>query len=99
MSRILVLDDDPQIRRYVGDRLEAQSHVVAGAGVSWTAVDDFGGFNPDIVVCDTGLVGSRSLAIVQALAGRLPTVKLVGLDREGWPDDPSLCQGRLARVA
>ena len=99
MSRILVLDDDPQIRRYVGDRLEAQGHVVAGAAVTWTAVDRFGGFNPDIVVCDTGLVGSRSLAIVQALSGRLPTVKLVGLDREGWPDDPALCQGRLAQVA
>lgn len=99
MSRILVLDDDAQIRRFVGDRLEAQGHEVAGAAVSWTAVDAFGGFNPDILVCDTGLVGTRSLAIVQALSGRLPSVKLVGLDREGWPDDPSLCQGRLARVA
>jgi DNA-binding response OmpR family regulator len=99
LSRILVLDDDVAIRRFVGERLAAHGHEVAGADVSWTAVEDFRSFDPDIVLCDTDLVGQRSLAIVQALSGCNPRVRLVGLDRDGWPDDRSLCGGGLAHVA
>ena len=99
MSRILVLDDDAEVRGFIRDQLLACRHEVAEATVSWTAIARFDSFQPDVVVCDTGPLGAHSLSIVQAMAGRNPAMRLVALGQQGADEVSLYLRRELAAVA
>ena len=51
-AKILVVDDDPDIRKILQDRLEALGHRVVTAENGQEAIDQFKTFTPDLVLLD-----------------------------------------------
>jgi CheY-like chemotaxis protein len=84
MSRVLVVDDDPNLRQLVTVRLEKAGHRVRGADSAAEAlalVADRGA--PDVVVLDVtmpGMTGLELLPAMRALEGceDLPAIFLSG---------------------
>ena len=84
MSRILVVDDDPNLRELVSIRLQKVGHRVLTAGSAGEAlalVDQRGA--PDVVVLDVtmpGMSGLELLPVMRALDGcdELPAIFLSG---------------------
>jgi CheY-like chemotaxis protein len=84
MSRVLVVDDDPNLRQLVSVRLERAGHRVRGADSAAEAlalVADRGA--PDVVVLDVtmpGMTGLELLPAMRALDGcdDLPAIFLSG---------------------
>jgi CheY-like chemotaxis protein len=84
MSRVLVVDDDPNLRQLVTVRLEKAGHRVRGADSAAEAlalVADRGA--PDVVVLDVtmpGMTGLELLPAMRALDGceELPAIFLSG---------------------
>jgi CheY-like chemotaxis protein len=84
MSRVLVVDDDPNLRQLVTIRLEKAGHRVRGADSAAEAlsvVADRGA--PDVVVLDVTMPGMTGLELLPALrrldgCGGLPAIFLSG---------------------
>jgi CheY-like chemotaxis protein len=84
MSRVLVVDDDPNLRQLVTIRLQKAGHQVRGADSAAEAlavVADRGA--PDVVVLDVtmpGMTGLELLPVVRGLDGcaDLPAIFLSG---------------------
>ena len=84
MSRVLVVDDDPNLRELVSLRLQKAGHRVltaASAGEALAMVDERGA--PDIVVLDVAMPGMTGFELLPALRaidgmGALPAIFLSG---------------------
>jgi CheY-like chemotaxis protein len=84
MSRVLVVDDDPNLRQLVTIRLQKAGHQVRGADSAAEAlsvVADRGA--PDVVVLDVTMPGMTGLELLPALRGldgctELPAIFLSG---------------------
>ena len=97
MSRILVVDDEPQILRALGINLRARGYEVATAGDGAEALQAASARVPDLVVLDlglpdldgvdviTGLRGWSSVPIL-VLSGRADSVDKVGAFDAGADD-------------
>ena len=57
--RVLVVDDEPAILRFLKPALEANNYVLMSAGTVAEAVKRIAADTPDIVVLDLGLPGRR----------------------------------------
>lgn len=71
MARVLVVDDDEDIRNLVQARLRGAGHLVVAAGSGAEAlrlIDEKG--PPDVAVLDVGLPGMSGLELLQELRGR-----------------------------
>jgi DNA-binding response OmpR family regulator len=77
MSRILVVDDDPDLVRFVRCALEAEGHQVL------TATDGAGGLrlaltkNPDLVVLDLLMPGVNGHAVLAGIFRRYPAMRVL----------------------
>lgn len=82
MARILVVDDEEDIRNLVQARLRAAGHLVVAAAsgpAALAVVDEKGG--PDVAVLDVSMPGMTGLQLLQELRaregmGELPVVFL-----------------------
>lgn len=75
-ARILVVDDEPQIRRFLDISLRAQGYRVALAGDGEQALATLAGEGADVVVLDIGLPGMDGHAVLR--------------DIRSWSDVPVL---------
>jgi two-component system response regulator MprA len=86
-ARILVVDDDPPLRRMLERTLDAEGFevtVAADGGAALVAVERS---VPDVIVLDVALPGLDGLAVCRRLRGRgLPTPILMLTARDGVPD-------------
>ena len=76
-GRILIIDDDSDIRRALGDRLEADGHTVRVAADGEAGLQQIRSVNPEIVLLDLqmpGLGGMEVLAKLGADEEPMPTV-------------------------
>jgi DNA-binding response OmpR family regulator len=84
MARVLIVDDDPDIRGLVVRRIQQAGHQALGAndaGEALEIVDDKG--RPDVVVLDVNMPGTDGLSLLGMLREReglanLPAVFLSG---------------------
>jgi len=84
MSRVLVVDDDPNLRELVSLRLQKAGHRVltaASAGEALAMVDERGA--PDVVVLDVAMPGMTGFELLPALCAldrmdALPAIFLSG---------------------
>jgi two-component system, OmpR family, KDP operon response regulator KdpE len=85
MSRILVVDDEPQIRRALGINLRARGYDVDLAPDGENALDVAARNHPDVVVLDLGLPGIDGVDVIRGLRGwsQVPIVVLSVRDAEG----------------
>jgi two-component system KDP operon response regulator KdpE len=69
MSRILVVDDEPQIRRALGTNLKARGYDVKLAASGEEALELAARAHPDLVVLDLGLPGIDGTEVIRGLRG------------------------------
>jgi two-component system KDP operon response regulator KdpE len=84
--RILVVDDEPAIIRFLRPSLETQGYIVSAAGDASTALDAVRSGAADLVVLDLGLPDMDGLEVVKRIRGAgaaLPIIILSSRDDEG----------------
>lgn len=81
---ILLVDDDPEIRKLIGDFLVQHGFRVAAAGSGAEMDREIGKERPALIVLDLMLPGEDGLAICRRLSasGRLPVIMLSALGEE-----------------
>jgi two-component system KDP operon response regulator KdpE len=84
MARVLVVDDEPQIRRALGINLRARGYDVDLAESGEQGLDLAARHHPDVVVLDLGLPGMDGVEVIQGLRGwsRVPVIVLSVRDAE-----------------
>jgi len=84
VTRILVVDDEPQILRALAANLRARDYVVDLAGTGEAALTLAQRHRPDGVILDLGLPGIDGLEVIRGLRGwtDVPIVVLSVRDRE-----------------
>ena len=69
MKKILVVDDERQIRRALGLNLTARDYDVIYAETGDAAVQVTASEHPDLVLLDLGLPGIGGIGVIEALRG------------------------------
>jgi two-component system KDP operon response regulator KdpE len=84
VSRVLVVDDEPQILRALGINLRARGYDVDVAPDGERALEVAARQHPDVVVLDLGLPGIDGVDVIRGLRGwsQVPIVVLSVRDRE-----------------
>jgi len=84
LSRILVVDDEPQIRKTLEVNLRARRYEVDLASTGEEALELAARHHPDVVILDLGLPGIDGIDVVRGLRGwsTVPIVILSVRDRE-----------------
>jgi two-component system nitrogen regulation response regulator NtrX len=77
MARILIVDDEANIRRMLAGVLEAEGYVAVTAGDAPEAVAAMEAGEPDAVLLDLALPGTDGLSLLAQLRGRWPAVPVV----------------------
>jgi len=84
VNRVLVVDDEPQIRRALALNLGARGYEVFQAESGELALQVVASEHPDVVLLDLGLVGMDGLMVIEALRGwtNVPIIVLTVRDDE-----------------
>jgi two-component system KDP operon response regulator KdpE len=84
MTRVLVVDDEPQIRRALAINLRARGYDVVEAPTGEDALVAAADRHPDVVVLDLGLPGIDGIEVVEGIRGwsTVPIVVLSVRDAE-----------------
>jgi two-component system KDP operon response regulator KdpE len=84
MTRILVVDDEPQLLRALATNLKARGYEVDKAATGEAALMLAASHHPDLVVLDLGLPGIDGLEVINGLRGwsSVPIVVLSVRERE-----------------
>ena len=84
MTRVLVVDDEPQIRRALSINLRARGYEVDAAASGEEALQRAAARVPDLVVLDLGLPGIDGVEVIRGLRGwtTVPIVVLSVRDQE-----------------
>jgi two-component system, OmpR family, KDP operon response regulator KdpE len=84
VSRVLVVDDEPQIRRTLAINLRARGYQVDLAATGEEALKAAADQQPDVVVLDLGLPGIKGLQVIHGLRGwtQVPIIVLSVRERE-----------------
>jgi two-component system, OmpR family, KDP operon response regulator KdpE len=84
VTRILVVDDEPQIRRALSLHLGARGYEVLQADTGERAMQVAASEHPDVVLLDLGLPGMDGSLVIQALRGwtAMPIIVLTVRDDE-----------------
>ena len=84
MIRILVVDDEPQIRRALSLNLGARGYEVYEATSGEAALSVVAGEHPDMVLLDLGLPGMDGIMVLESLRGwtKVPIIVLTVRDDE-----------------
>jgi two-component system, OmpR family, KDP operon response regulator KdpE len=77
-ARVLVVDDEPQIRRALSTNLRARGHTVDLAASGEEALASAADHRPDLVILDLGLPGIDGVEVVRGLRGwtKVPIIVL-----------------------
>jgi two-component system KDP operon response regulator KdpE len=84
VSRVLVVDDEPGVRRALGTNLRARGYDVDLAATGEDALELAARRHPDVVIVDLGLPGIDGVEVVRGLRGwaTTPIIVLSARDRE-----------------
>jgi DNA-binding response OmpR family regulator len=85
VTSILVVDDDPHVRRFLRTVLAGHGHVVHEASTVAGGIAAFREHQPAIVLLDLGLPDGDGLAVLRALRpdSRVPVIVLSARGQEG----------------
>ena len=83
-TRVLVVDDEPAILRFLKPALEANDYVFMSAGTVAEAVKRIAADTPDIVVLDLGLPDGDGKDVIRQVRAwsDVPIIVLSARDRE-----------------
>jgi two-component system KDP operon response regulator KdpE len=86
MTRVLVVDDEPQIRRALAVNLRARGYDVDLAGTGRDALGQAAAMHPDVVLLDLGLPDIDGTEVVRGLRGWSHVPIIVLSVRDAEPD-------------
>jgi two-component system response regulator MprA len=87
MPRVLVVDDDPPLRRMLARTLSAEGYEVTVASDGGGALAEAERTAPDVIVLDVAMPGVDGLTVARRLRGKgLPTPILMLTARDAVPD-------------
>jgi CheY-like chemotaxis protein len=75
--RVLIVDNDREVRDAASEMLEARGHVVAAAEDGTRALSSLGPFRPDLVLVDIRLGRESGFDVVRALTRAQPALMAV----------------------
>jgi len=83
-ARLLVVDDDPEVRSMVGRLLEAEGYKIERAATGEEAMETLSRHHPDLVILDVMLDGESGFEILSAIRRvcEVPVILLSGRDGE-----------------
>src|SRR5207247_9679715 len=95
-ARILVVDDDPQIRRVLRTALIAQGYEVADARNGEEAVEKLHDEKPDLVILDMNMPRMNGLETCRSIrtTSDVPIIMLTVRDAESDKIGRASCRGR-----
>lgn len=84
MARVLVVEDDPSIRRSLIKALEDQGHAVASSSTGMAALESIVSAEPEVVLLDLGLPDVDGLVVLGMLrsATDVPVIVITARDDE-----------------
>ena len=77
MADILVVDDEPNIRRMLASLLAAEGHAAAQAASGEEGITSIEGSEPDVVLLDLALPGADGIQILSQIRARWPTLPVI----------------------
>ncbi|WP_298379001.1 response regulator transcription factor [Azospirillum sp.] len=77
--RVLIVDDEPPIRRFLRTSLSAQGYDIVEAEDGVKALDEVRRMSPDVLVLDLGLPGMDGLEVIRRLRGGGATLPIIVL--------------------
>jgi len=83
MADILVIDDDPQMRRALISVLKRMGHVVHEASSGNEGITRFQQTQPALVVCDIVMPDGEGIQTIQALRRQAPSVPILAISGVG----------------
>ena len=83
MSKILVVDDEVQIRTLLSRMLELEGYEVCQAGDCRTALKQLEFQSPDVVLCDVFLPDGNGVDLVSSVKKTTPNVEIILLTAHG----------------
>ena len=89
MARILLIDDEDEVRNLVRRMLESGSHDVVAAASGEEGIEKFKQGTFDLVLCDSRMPGKHGAAVMQEIRRLSPTVILVSVSGAAADDAAS----------
>lgn len=86
-AKILVVDDDPSLRRLLSMRLKATGYEVVTAASAEEAVGKFASISPQLVITDLKMDGMDGMALFEYINHRNPSLPVVILTAHGTIPD------------
>lgn len=83
MAKVLVIDDDPQVRSVVARLIEAEGHKVVQAGNGKEALRRFAGDPADLVISDIYMPEMDGIELLMRLREAFPEARLVAMSGGG----------------
>ncbi|MEG1564437.1 MAG: sigma-54 dependent transcriptional regulator [Bacteroides sp.] len=83
MSKILIVDDESQIRQLLARMLELEGYEVCQAGDCRTGMKQLEGQVPEVVLCDVFLPDGNGVDFVLALKKAAPNIEIILLTAHG----------------
>jgi two-component system KDP operon response regulator KdpE len=87
MTRVLVIDDEPQLLRALVLNLTSRGYDVITADTAAAAIERTASLPPDLVVLDLGLPDSDGLTVIRELRGREPALPILVLSARSGSRD------------
>ena len=84
MSRILIIDDDPDIRRLLKGALEKIQHEILEAADGIEGLRSWRDKNPDLVITDIVMPGKDGLDTLFEMVSLDPRVKVIAMTGGNW---------------
>lgn len=83
MTKILIIDDEPQIRALLTRIISLEGYEVAQAESIKAAIKQLAAFNPDVVLCDVFLPDGNGVDFVPQIKSTLPDAEVIMLTAHG----------------
>jgi two-component system, NtrC family, nitrogen regulation response regulator NtrX len=77
VAAVLVVDDEPNIRRLLGSLLTSEGHTVRTAATGEEALRDVAQLEPDVVLLDLALPGASGIDVLTSLRDTNPALPVV----------------------
>ena len=83
MARILVVDDEEDMRSMLTQMLEREGHKVVTAADGVEAIETFGAKPPDLMLIDILMPKKGGLVTISEIRKRVPTARIIAMSGGG----------------